>query len=183
MLVDRLLADRQSRAAVELEFKRRRSKRVLHRGQSGGSLHSSWASSSSLPAFLSPVTSEIDRGRAISESRHGGTTCVHCRRYTCQRLLYIWHRRSKCPALQAGDREPVISSASQPLTCMYGLLIYQGYGSHPTLPPTIRLSPHFHGAPDRSVMFSESIFTGILLPSPQASNPRLSNFPRIAFFA
>lgn len=131
MLVDRMLADRQSRAAVELEFKRRRSKRVLHRGQSGGSLHSSWASSSSSPAFLSPVTSEIDRGRAISESRHG-TTCVHCHRYTCQRLLYIWHRRSKCPALQVGDREPVISSASQPLTCMYGLLIYQGYGSHPT---------------------------------------------------
>ena len=149
-------------------------------------IHPSWASeasSSSSSAFLSPVASEIDRGRAISESRHG-TACFYCHRYTCQRLLYIWHRRSKCPVLQGGDREPVVSSASQPLTCTYGSLIYQGYGSHPTLPSNPSASHHYsHGAPDRSVMFSESMFSGILLPSPQASNPRLSSFLRIAFLA
>ena len=139
-------------------------------------IHPSWASeaSSSSSAFLSPVASEIDRGRAISESRHG-TTCFYCHRYTYRRLLYISHRRSKCPVLQVVDREPVISSASQPLTCMYGTLIYQGYGSY----PTYLASHHYsHGAPDRSVISSESIFSRILLPVTSGFQPSPFELPK-----
>jgi hypothetical protein len=145
------------RAAVDLDFKRRRSKRGSIAGED----------QSSLPRrvgqfffFVRPSSAQwanrslgLDRGRAISESRHGTTCCY----YTSRRLLYRLRIVDPDIRLQVGDREPLISSASQPLTCTYGTLLYQGYGSYPTIHP-FAFDHYSHGPPDHLVMLSESIF-------------------------